>query len=69
MFMIFGIVLIIAFIVLSLYVELFIPFNEERQYIKMEINRSCSKQEYKYWKKEMKKLYLKSIPIIRWFVK
>lgn len=69
MFMIFGIVLIIAFIVLSLYVEIFIPFNEERQYIKMEINRSCSKQEYKYWKKEMKKLYLKSIPIIRWFVK
>ena len=67
MFMIFGIVLIIAFIVL--YVEIFIPFNEERQYIKMEINRSCSKQEYKYWKKEMKKLYLKSIPIIRWFVK
>lgn len=67
--MIFGVVLIIAFIVLYLYVDIFIPFNEERQYIKMEIKRSCSKQEYKYWKKEMKKLYRKSIPIIRWFVK
>ena len=69
MFMIYVIVLIIAFIILYSYVEIFIPFNKERQYIKMEINRSCSKQECNYWKKEMKKLYRKSIPIIRWFVK
>ena len=56
--------LIILYAAAYLMFEKIMPFNRERKYIKMEINRSQSKEEYKYWKSELKLLYLKSIPII-----
>ena len=40
------------------------PFMDKRAYIIMEMKRSSSINEYKYWKKQLKKLYLGSIPII-----
>lgn len=68
--MVFLIILaFVLIIVLYLYVEILVPFNERRKYIKLEINRSCSEQEYNHWKKEMKKLYRKYIPLIGWFLK
>ena len=65
----FGIALVVGMIILCLYIELYIPFKNTREYIQMEINRSYTQEEYEYWKSEMKKLYLKSIPIIRWIIK
>lgn len=40
------------------------PFLREREYIKMEIKRSFDEEEYRYWKRRLKKLYLRSIPFI-----
>lgn len=56
--------LIILYAAAYLTFEKIMPFNRERKYIKMEINRSQSKEEYEYWKSELKLLYLKSIPLI-----
>lgn len=53
-----------SFIVVALFVNFFIPFKEERDYIKMEMQRSYEEDEYRYWKRELKHLYLRSIPLI-----
>lgn len=65
----FGIVLVVGIIILCLYIEHYIPFKNTREYIQMEISRSYTQEEYEFWKNEMKKLYIKSIPIIRWIIK
>ncbi len=45
------------------YIRVIAPFIADRHYIKMEINRSVGR-EYRYWKRQLKILYLCSIPII-----
>ena len=45
------------------YFYVVMPFIEERNYIKMEMQRSDD-EEYYYWKRELKRLYLSQIPII-----
>lgn len=59
----------LEFIVLLLttayYLRVIAPFIADRHYIKMEINRSVG-GEYRYWKRELKKLYLCNIPILGW---
>lgn len=40
------------------------PFINEYKYIKMELGRSYDKERYRYWKKELNKLYLRYIPFI-----
>ena len=53
-----------AFLIVALFVNFFIPFKEERDYIKMEMHRSYEENEYRYWRRELKYLYLRSIPLI-----
>ena len=53
-----------AFLITALFVNFFIPFKEERDYIKMEMQRSYEEDEYRYWRRELKYLYLRSIPLI-----
>lgn len=53
-----------AFLIVALFVNFFIPFKEERDYIKMEMARSYEEEEYRYWRRELKYLYLRSIPIV-----
>ena len=53
-----------AFLIVALFVNFFIPFKEERDYIKMEMQRSYEEEEYRYWRRELKYLYLRSIPLI-----
>ncbi len=58
-----------AFLVIALFVNFFIPFKEERDYIKMEMERSFEKEEYLYWKRELKMLYISKNPIVRSIVR
>ncbi len=58
-------ILIGAFLIAALFVNLFIPFKEERDYIKMEMARALDKEEYVYWKSKLKMLYISKIPIVR----
>ena len=55
---------ITVFILLAIYLNVIHPFIEERNYIKMEMQRSFDEDEYQYWKWRLKQLYLKSIPVI-----
>lgn len=52
------------FIILAFIFNIFLPFMEERDYIKMEMQRSYEEDEYRYWRRELKYLYLRSIPLI-----
>ena len=64
-FLIFIAALIIGlFIILAFIFNIFLPFMEERDYIKMEMARSYEEEEYRYWRRELKYLYLRSIPLI-----
>ena len=53
-----------ALLIAVLFVNFFIPFKDERDYIKMEMARSYEEDEYRYWRRELKHLYLRSIPLI-----
>ena len=63
-FLIFAFLVIIGiFIVLVLCFNVVAPFIKEREYIKMEMQRSDG-DEYDYWKSELKRMYVVHIPII-----
>ena len=60
---------IIAYIIVFLlsllfYFKVYVPFSRERKYIITERKRSCDYEEYRYWKRELIKLYLAYIPIV-----
>ena len=60
-------ILLAPLIVLSIaavYINIIRPFSEGRRYIKAEIHRSYNEREYRYWKRELKKLYISQIPIL-----
>lgn len=48
---------------LHVYFEFYIPFKRRKDYIKLEIRRSDG-EICKYWNRELKKLYIQSIPFI-----
>ncbi len=47
----------------AFYVNIVRPFLENRRYIKAEMHRAYNESEYRYWKRELKKLYISQIPI------
>lgn len=57
------------FLFLSFFINFYLPFKGKRDYIIMEIKRSFEEEEYRYWKRELKHLYLSSIPLIGIFFK
>ena len=63
------IILVLIMIIFAFCENVIIPFLDERSYIKMEINRSDSSSERRYWKKKLRKSYLKQIPLIGLFFK
>ena len=56
-------IIILFFVVLAFYLNRVKPFVEKRRYYKMEMSRSDGR-EYRFWKRKLKKLYMRSIPII-----
>lgn len=64
------IVTALLFISIGLYYSVILPFIEERKYLKMELRRSrYGGEEYHHYKKELKRLYLRFIPLIGRFFK
>ena len=60
-------ILLAPFIVLcvaTVYMNIIRPFSEGRRYIKAEMHRAYNESEYRYWKRELKKLYISQIPIL-----
>ena len=55
---------LLIFIVILIWINNIVPFLEKCKYIKMEIKRSADDDRCRYWKNELKKLYLHSMPII-----
>lgn len=66
-----GVILPVAVIcVFILCLSVVKPFLSERAYLKTEMNRASSDGEYRYWERQLKKLYLRSIPFVgRFFAK
>ena len=61
------VILAIFVILLVIYLNIIIPFQEQRSYIKMEMKRSTGSRERAYWKKELKELYMSFIPFYAFF--
>ena len=59
----FIIFFIALFFIVAFYASVIRPFMNSRHYIKKELQRACGKEEYLYWKRELKKLYITLIPI------
>ena len=57
------------FLFLAFIINFYLPFKEDRDYIKQEMERSFDEEEYRYWQRELKRLYLRSIPLIGRFFK
>lgn len=62
--LLFVLILALLFAVLIAFFRIIKPLSEDRAYIKAEIRRALDVSEYRYWKKEMKKLYISYIPLI-----
>ena len=62
-------VIIGFFLLFAFFINLYLPFKEERDYIKMEMARSFEEEEYLYWKRKLKMLYIRKIPIVRSIVR
>ncbi len=61
--------IIIIFLLIIVHLNVIICFKEKRNYIKMEKSRSIDEERYRYWKAELKRLYLESTPVIGKFLK
>ena len=59
-----GVIILIFCIMIAFIINSVIPFFKEREYIKMEMERSSNDEEYRHWKRELKYMYLSSIPLI-----
>lgn len=57
-----------AIIIAVILVHMVISFKSERDYIKMEIERSTKTGERLYWQKELRAFYVRKIPIIGRFL-
>ena len=52
-----------VFLLFALFINEYLPFKKSRDYIKMEMRRTTG-NERKFWKRELRKLYLRHIPLI-----
>ena len=59
-----GAIVFFLFVLLALYFNIVLPFIKDREYVKMEMRRSYSEDEYRFWKRELRRVYLRHIPII-----
>lgn len=55
---------LLILMILVLYYNVVRPFLESDEYIKLEIGRAGSEREKRYWKRELKKLYVSMIPFL-----
>ncbi len=59
---------IILLIIAAIYTQVILPCFKEASFIKREMDRSISDAEYKLWKRKLKRLYVRKIPIIGRFL-
>ena len=66
-----GVLIVVVLIPLAvlLAAKIIVPFLNERALLKTEIRRSDSEEEARYYKKKLRRLYLKHIPFIGFFFK
>ncbi len=64
---------IIAFIIIVilgtlLYANVILPFKSAKAYIEMELSRAFNDEQHRYWKRQLRNLYVVRIPIIGRFL-
>lgn len=60
---------IIAFFIIVIFGVLFyanvvLPFKSAKSYIEMELSRAFNDEQRRYWKRQLRNLYVERIPII-----
>lgn len=61
-------VIIAVMLLISFFINVWIPFSTEKNYIKMEISRTTGRRK-KYWKMQLRYLYFKHIPLLGKIIK
>ena len=61
------IIIILAVVAIFHSTRLICSIMPDIKYIKMEINRSTTREGKKYWKRELRKLYIESLPFSSYF--
>lgn len=56
--------IIVAILGILLYANVILPFKSAKAYIKMELSRAFSDEQRRYWKRQLRNLYVERIPII-----
>ena len=51
-------VIVVFFLLLISFINSYLPFKEEKDYIKTEMARCCDEEEYLHWKSKLNNLYL-----------
>lgn len=60
-------IFVISFAIIAFIVNFWIPFTNEKNYLKMEIKRSQG-EEKKHYKRKLKSFYASHIPLVRRFI-
>lgn len=58
---------LVIIVIILFFISVVIPFCNQRKYIKTEIARSTGREK-KYWKKELRKLWLSLLPFSNYFI-
>ncbi len=58
-----GVLPVILIIAVGIYWKVVLPFMKEREYILTELERAYD-DEYNYWERRLKRLYIRSIPLV-----
>ena len=61
---IFIILILGVLLIIGAYSQIVVPFFKELDYIKSELYRSYNESEYRFWKKRLRVLYIRSIPFV-----
>ena len=57
----FGVLILVFVLIVGFYCYVLLPFYEERDYIRREMDRAVEEEEYYYWKGELKRLYMRGL--------
>ena len=61
--------MILAYLLFVFIIKALLPYLRQRKYLIGEMDGAFSEQEYKYWKRKLRRLYLDYIPVIGRIIK
>lgn len=55
---------VLLFFMFAFYQKVIKPFQDDRKYIKLQLSKAYDNDEYRFWKRELRRLYLIRVPFV-----